>query len=110
MMFERIGLILLVVLCFGLLGASGGVCFTDAELKQIEALKRKAATRAKIIAALRKQIAEMKTAALQGRIERQALLLKAKPCRACACALPWIVTGVVGGACGAGLITLGVLR
>ena len=109
-MFRCVGLIVLAVLCFGLLGAGGGVCFTEGELKQIEALKRKAATRAKIITALRKQIAEMKAAAMQGRIERQAILLKAKPCRACACALPWIVTGVVGGACSAGLITLGVLR
>ena len=102
-------LMLLVLLCIALSAASNGVCFTDAEVRKLERLKRVAIARKKHIAILEEKIEKIKRITEQGRREREKLLRRLKPCH-CRCVVPWLVTGLTAGACTAGIITMGVVK
>ena len=100
-------LMILVMLCFVLSAASGGVCFTDAEVAKLERLKKIAIARKKHIAILSKKVEKIRRIAEQGRREREKLLRRLRPCR---CFVPWLVTGLTAGACTVGMITIGVVK
>ena len=85
------------------------VCFSGKQLKSLERLKIRAQMYKRQLKAARKYIARIEAIAKKATKERDLVLNKPiRPCKVCACVLPWIVVGATAAGCGVGLLAIGL--
>jgi len=113
---SKIFAIAIVVFGLLLLGSAkpAQYCFTPEQFRKIERLKIRAiAYKAKnvryqkTVEALLAELNKARAERLQQQIKTRRALRRIKPC---SCTLPWIVTGLTAGACGAGMIAIGIIK
>ena len=85
------------------------ICFSGKQLKSLERLKIRARSYKRQLKAARKYIKRLEAIAKKAAKERTLLLnKKIRPCKVCACVLPWIVVGATAAGCTAGLLAIGL--
>ena len=85
------------------------VCFSRKQLRKLERLKVRAQLYKRQLQAARKYIKRLEAIAAKASKERTLLLnKKIRPCRVCACVVPWIFVGATAAGCTAGLLAIGL--